>query len=298
MSIVTLRTVSNVAIATALMVAAAGCHKKVDAVDAGTDAAPAEVDAAPAPEASNEADVTRFPDETKLDHVAAVTQVATSNVRKAPPSGAIITTIPKGTSVVQIAQHTTFFLVTFSDPKDATKKLEGWVVQDAFSTTPPKKKPTPLCPAGQVLLIADQQDFCGHVCTSASDCPAGSTCSGQANVLAVDGGLGAAASTCVVSAADAGVVAVVDAGTVAVADAGAKGLGAIHFIGQDSGAGVPGQTIAGVQQPPVNGACTVGFAIADDKLCHHTCKTNGECSGSAHCTSKHTTNPAVGLCFP
>ena len=298
MSIVTFRTFSNAAVVAALVIAATGCKKKVDVPDAAADAA-AEVDAAPAAEASNEADVTRLPDETKLDHVAATTQIASSNVRKSPPSGAVITTLPKGTNVVEIAQHDKFFLVTFDDPKDATKKLEGWIVQDAFSTVPPKKKPASLCPAGQTLLIADQ-DFCGHVCTSTKDCPTGQACSGQANTITLDGGLGQAVSTCTVVNLDAGVVAAVDAGVVAAVDAGTRpSIGGLRLGVLDAGAAVPGQTIPGIQQPPgAGGACPASFALADDKLCRHTCIKNGDCGGTALCKSKHAADPHVGLCFP
>jgi hypothetical protein len=288
---ITLRYVSNAAAVTAILVAVTGCpRKKVDTADAGLDGATAAIDAAPAgPEATNEADVAHFPDETKLDRVAASTEAHATNVRKSPPNGAVITSLPKGTNVVQLAQHEKFFLISFDDPKDATKRLEGWVIQDAFNATPTPKKPSPPCPAGQTLLLADQ-DFCGHICKTNKDCPAGQACSGQANIVSADGKIGEAVNTCSFFHLDAGIAAPPDSGA---ADAGGKAAVA------DAGGAGAGQTVAGVQQPPGAGnSCPSGFAIMDDKLCHHTCAQPKDCPTGSHCTSKHSTStPKVGACF-
>ncbi len=271
-------------LAPCLLVAAAlaGCpHKKADVVDA----APPEVvvvDAGVAPpEASNELDVTRFPDETKLDHVARSTQAVVTTVRKAPPSGAVIATLAKGTAVQEIAQRDKFSIILFADPKDATKKLMGWVFQEAFiggGTTPQKPTVTNPCPSGQQLLIGEQ-DFCGKVCKVAADCPNGQACTGSAKLFGLDGKVGEPVSVCSFLAGirDAG-PAVVDAGP-AKADAGTD-------------AGVPGQpvpvTVAGVQQPPdAAGACPPSFVLVPlDKLCHRTCnQPNGvECPAKARCS--------------
>ena len=270
-------------VAPCLLVAAAlaGCpHKKADVVDA----APPEVvvldAAAPAAEASNEADVTRFADETKLDHVARATQAVVTTVRKAPPSGAVIATLAKGTAVQEIAQRDKFSIILFADPKDPTKKLMGWVFQEAFiggATTPQKPTVTNPCPAGQQLLIGEQ-DFCGKVCKVAADCPNGQACTGSAKLFGLDGKVGEPVSVCSFLAGirDAGppTPPVVDAGP-AKPDAGAD-------------AGVQGQTVAGVQQPPdAAGACPPSFILVVlDKMCHRTCnQPNGvECPAKARCS--------------
>jgi hypothetical protein len=264
-----------------LSAALAGCpHKKADTVDA----APPELlvlDAGlAAPEASNDADVTRFPDETKLDHVARSTQAVVTTVRKAPPSGAVIATLAKGTAVQEIAQRDKFSIILFADPKDPTKKLMGWVFQEAFiggATTPQKPTVTNPCPAGQQLLIGEQ-DFCGKVCKVAADCPNGQACTGSAKLFGLDGKVGEPVNVCSFLAG------IRDAGpaTPPVVDAGPSKPDA----GTD--AGVLGQTLAGVQQPPdAAGACPPSFVlVALDKLCHRTCnQPNGvECPARARCS--------------
>src|SRR5262245_37245691 len=123
----------------ALLGIVTGCPKKKgDVGDAAAEAsATAAVDAAPAgPEATNADQVARFPDEAVIDHTAATLESVKTNVRKTPPSGDVIATLNKGTSVVQIASHDKFILVTFDDPKNAGQRLMGWVVKDAFSSAP------------------------------------------------------------------------------------------------------------------------------------------------------------------
>ena len=49
-----------------------------------------------------------------------------------------------------------------------------------------RARPSPrrrAAPAGQTRLIFDEQDFCGHLCKNDSDCQAGQTCAGKANLL-------------------------------------------------------------------------------------------------------------------
>jgi hypothetical protein len=281
---------THAALAAAVLATLTGCPRKKPSteVDAGVAETPV-VDAAPAPLAANEADVTRFPDETKLDRVAATVLAGVTNVRKAPPSGAVITTIPKGTVVLEHAQKDKFFLVSFDDPKDPTKKLMGWVFQDAFSATPsvPQKPPgVNPCPAGQQLLIAEQ-DFCGKVCKVAADCPNGQACTGSAKLFGLNGKVGEPVSVCSFLAGipDGGTAPppVADAGAKIVIDAGTAKPGA----GAATDAGVPSQTVAGVQEPPdASGKCPANFVlVASDKLCHRTCNApNGvECPAKSRC---------------
>ena len=90
-----------------------------------------------APAAANENDVSRFPDEKKLENVAATIQRQT-NVREIPGIGKVVATLAKGGTVTEIAQRSTFFLVVFDNPKDQ-KKLMGWISQDAF-TAPGRRR--------------------------------------------------------------------------------------------------------------------------------------------------------------
>jgi len=305
MSTIRLRALVPAFVLAGVAVLAVGCRKKVDATtDAGDEAGAAAsgaVDAAAA-EATNEADITRFPDETKVDKVVAATEANLTNVRKAPVNGAIITTVPKNTNVTELAQKDKAFLVTFDDPKNASQKLMGWISKDAFTPTA-NRKPTVTnpCPAGQQLLLADQ-DFCGHVCKVAKDCPAGQGCVGKASVFGLDGKVGETVSTCSFR---------VDAGApaVAAADAGGGGSGGgsgggagglLSVLKFDAGGlgGGTGQTIAGLQQPPgANNTCALSFGLADDKLCHKTCSGNKDCPSGAACNDKHAVGAKQGLCF-
>lgn len=132
---------------------------------------------APPALASNEGDVARFPDETKLPDVKATTQ-RPYNVREAPPNGELIVNIPKGTEVTQIAQRDRFFLVTFDDPRAPGTKLMGWIHADAFSADAPKVEPI-TCPKGETPLMGDVP-FCGVICKTDADCPKDEVCKGFA----------------------------------------------------------------------------------------------------------------------
>src|SRR6478609_4683250 len=137
-----IRLVSVVSLA-ALIPLATGCgllkKKGDDAADAAAEAAVAEVAEAAAPPAAtpaaaNENDVSRFPDEKKLENVTA-TLLRPTNVREVPGLGKIVATLAKGGTVTEIAQRDKFFLVVFEDPKDQ-KKLMGWISQESFTAPP------------------------------------------------------------------------------------------------------------------------------------------------------------------
>jgi hypothetical protein len=122
-----------------LVVSCSGLLKKKEE-DAGleasvtadtTDAAPVQA-ADTAAVATNQGDVARFPDETKLADVPATLQRG-YNVREAQPAGAVITALPKGTAVTQIAQRGGSYLITFDNPKAPGTKLMGWIYKDAFN---------------------------------------------------------------------------------------------------------------------------------------------------------------------
>ena len=126
---------------------------------------------------TNAADVTRFPDEKKLDEKATL-EWSSSKVRK-KPQGDQVAALPKGTSVTKIAEHQGFFLITFADPKDSTKQLEGWVYKDAF-TAEVAMEATPKggkCPDGMKLTeSAATGKVCSKICTSNAQCSSGFVC--------------------------------------------------------------------------------------------------------------------------
>lgn len=156
-------------------------------VDAAT-AMPAPTDTPALPSsaalsAANVNDIARFPDETALEDVAVETKRSAS-VREAPQTGRVIVSLPSGSKLTEVAQRETYFLVVFDDPKDSSKKLLGWIHQDAFSPAPAKAAviASLTCKSGQVTLYSDAA-FCGTTCTKDADCPSGQACKGSAQTL-------------------------------------------------------------------------------------------------------------------
>jgi hypothetical protein len=304
-----MRNLLRAAMAVSLVVAIGGCGllKKIKgegeaddaAVDPDTPTADAE-DAAPTdpPEhsalAANEDDIARFPDETTLDSVTATVQ-RTSSVREAPLTGAVVMALGKDTEVVQVAEREKYSLVVFTDPNDSSRKLMGWLHQDAFAATAPQAPAAAAkslsCKSPEIPLFSDRP-FCGRSCAVDTDCPAQQACKGSANKLSKDGKVGDAVTICTVyHAHDAGApkpVATVDAGVppgalnipglrnlldggLAATDAGAKPA--------DAGA-APTATDAGTKPAaadldvvaPTGGKCAAGFfLVKKDNKCHRIC---------------------------
>lgn len=159
-----------------------GCPKKGGGGDAGDDAAVAVVDAGAVSAIANEADIKRYPtDETALDGDATVKAWST-DARKSVPKGDVVASLKAGTTVTQIVDHNGYYLVTFDDPKDATRKLEGWVPKSAFQT--PKVLPkvvakVPTCAAGEALSVAGSDDGslkCRKQCQEDSECTKPAQC--------------------------------------------------------------------------------------------------------------------------
>lgn len=273
----------------ALLALAAGCNllKKNDAADAEADAAavaeadaaaaPAETPAA-APAAVNENDIARFPDETRLENVAA-TLARSYSVREVPVSGKVVATLAKGTDVTQISQRGAYFLVTFADAKDATTKM-GWLHSDAFAAVAAVDagiKPL-TCAAGEIALFADTP-FCGKVCATDAECGANMACKGSANKL-VNGKAGDAVTVCTVQVVhDAGSPAPIptptptapphDGGTVVIDGGG--GLGKLFG---DGGLAIVPPAPAGDVSTPVLGKCPANFSlVAKDGKCHRNCSS-------------------------
>lgn len=257
-----------------------GCHlrgKKGDAADAEVEAAVAEVaEAAPppvaAPAAANENDVSRFPDEKKLDNVTATIQRQT-NVREIPGIGKVVATLAKGGTVTEIAQRSTFFLVVFENPKDQ-KKLMGWISQDAFTAQADAGLKPLTCTIPETPLFSDGP-FCGKICANDVDCPTGQACKGAANKF-VNAKLGDAVTVCTVftppvaSAGAGGSVGATPRGVLAVAPAEA-GAPTVPIL-------LPVPTPAGNVGDPVNGRCAPNFTlVAKDNKCHKNCALIGQC---------------------
>lgn len=122
----------------------AGCPKKktddADAGDAEVEAAAAAevVDAAPvapvAPAAKNAADIARFPAGEKAiaDDDQKTADVFTQ-VRSGPKQGANVALLKARTDTFKIAEFQDCVLVTFTDPKDATVTLMGWIPVAAYT---------------------------------------------------------------------------------------------------------------------------------------------------------------------
>ena len=238
----------------AVSVSAAGCglfKKGGDTADAEAEAgAVAEVaEAAPPPvvlpAATNENDISRFPDEKKLENVTG-TLLRVTNVREIPGIGKIVTSLAKGGTVTEIAQRGTFFLVVFE--KDS-KKLMGWISQDSFTAQPAFDASVAIkCNAPDSALVGDTA-FCGKVCTADTDCVAGQRCKGAANRLLTNGGKGDAVTVCTIFGAPAAVV-------------------------------TPATPVTPIPPPPVvvQPKCGAGtIFVAQDKQCHRSPCKIGQC---------------------
>lgn len=267
------------------LVALVGCPRaKTGAADADTDAQASVVVPPPPPaaEATNEADVARFPGELPIDHVKATLWWTQTKVRKVPPSGEVLATLPKGVVVTQIASSDKYILVTFDNPNNPTTHLMGWVLKDVFAAPLP---PAPLkCVAPQTLLMADV-NFCAKICKAESDCVAPQTCQGAAQLVLPNGKPGESVRNCTAPAVardagaprtDAGALILpvfVDAGVPVVADAAVAPAPVVPVI-------VPGVIIA----PTGLNACAPDFLfVPSDNLCHHRC---GPGAASAVCKDR------------
>ncbi len=296
-----MRTLFHAALSLCLVSAVANCDRlkklRGDGAEGGADA---EADAAvvtamdaavtPPPQetslADNEDDIARFPDETKLDNVAA-SLLRPGSVREAPVTGAVVTTLAKGASVTQLAQRDKYFLVVFPDPKNASKKTMGWLHQDAFSAVLSVldggvKALT--CKAPEIALWSDGP-FCGRACTKDTDCATGQACKGSASKLK-DGKIGDTTTVCTIfhphdagapkaPAADAGTAGDAGAKADAAADAGTKPI-------------LPPLTVDVDVVDPTNNLCPPAFQLVPkDKKCHRVC---GFGDGGALCKKKETQN--------
>jgi hypothetical protein len=180
-----------------------GCPKKQAATDAGADDGAAAAEAGPAPLATNEAAVSRYPDETAVNHVTLASKWTASNVRTQAGQGGgdLVAVLKAGTEVDKIAERQGYSLVVFNDPSDPSRKEMGWVSQVVFTPEPPRKHVPLHCTGGQVaILLQAGEETCVTPCTQDSACPKNTVCNG-AGVLSMNGAPGAATKFCGPSAA-------------------------------------------------------------------------------------------------
>jgi hypothetical protein len=139
--------------------------------------------AAPAtPAGANEKSIARYADEKPLTKDTAI-NFAVASITEAAGAGKTIAFLKKGTAVTQFAQHGTFVLITFKDPKDASRTLMGWVNEAVFGDEPVKAAVALTCKSGEKIFHVPKatglEDQCHRGCNpDADDCPAGLGCTG------------------------------------------------------------------------------------------------------------------------
>lgn len=106
--------------------------------DGSTEAgASASAEAGPVAVASNDSDVTHYPDQTPANNETLTTHITAAARTEASNAGKLVADVRPGTECQKLADHEGFDLVVFPDPKDATQKLEGWVFHTAFGWVAP-----------------------------------------------------------------------------------------------------------------------------------------------------------------
>jgi hypothetical protein len=165
--------------------------------DAGPAASASAAEAAAPTAASNDAEVTHYPDQAAGNNETLTTHVMVAARTEASTTGGkLVTELKPGTATQKLADHEGFDLVTFADPTNPSNKLEGWVHATAFGAAPvvhgdggatpvavdagackplDLKKSGTACPAGYAACGV----ACRLQCSKDADCCiAGATCSG------------------------------------------------------------------------------------------------------------------------
>jgi hypothetical protein len=132
------------------------------------------------PAAANEADVKHYADEKKLDPpVKKKTLVANYTVRvDSVGTAKAVMALPKDTEVTQLAERGSHFLITFTNPKNTSETLMGWIFKAAFeekAAAGPGGAKT--CPPGSKLFDWPATGpFCGKLCKTKANCSADESC--------------------------------------------------------------------------------------------------------------------------
>jgi hypothetical protein len=82
------------------------------------------------PPANND-EIQHYPDETPINEKQYVEWKA-APVRAAHPDGRLLAVLTRGNPVAKIARRGDFFLVTFPNPDDPSKRWGGWVSKKVF----------------------------------------------------------------------------------------------------------------------------------------------------------------------
>jgi hypothetical protein len=262
-----------------------GCPlKKPGVSDGGADAAPPGDAQALAAETgagatiANASDVIRYPDETPIANVPATIRWSVADARRqASNTGTLVAALKTGTEVEKIAERQGFFLITFSDPGNASRHEEGWIGEAVFTPEPPHKHVPVKCTAPQVAVLLQMgQEECATQCTADAACPTGDSCSG-AGPLSNNGVPGAIVTFCRATGKAGGA----DAGT--PAPAAADG-------------GLPPKPSKPLDVKPENGKCPAGYATCG-AVCRMTCKTAADCGFfTAHCQDGYCLGPGALPC--
>jgi hypothetical protein len=168
--------------------AVAGCDK-LGATD-GSSSAPSQpvtntnatVDTDPIAQAENAASVKQYAEELKLAPRATALATESTPVRSRPQSRDKVAVLANGIGVTELAKEYDYYLVLFSDPQDANKKLAGWVYKDAIENYAGKAiAPAPglSCKEGEAHVLTDRE-FCATSCKDDDDCAEiGGVCDGS-----------------------------------------------------------------------------------------------------------------------
>lgn len=122
---------------------------------------PASVLADDSVEPMNKADIQAYPDATPINEKQYIEWKA-APVRSAHPDGRLVAILTRGNPVAKIARRGDFFLITFPNPDDPSKRWSGWVHKNVFL---PGTEPFP--PIGNPQR-----------CQSDADCGAMAKCNG------------------------------------------------------------------------------------------------------------------------
>jgi hypothetical protein len=82
-------------------------------------------------EPANKDDIQRYPDEFPINEKQYVEWKA-APVRAANPDGRLVAILTRGNPVAKVARRGDFFLVTFPDPDEPSKRWSGWVHKKVF----------------------------------------------------------------------------------------------------------------------------------------------------------------------
>jgi hypothetical protein len=263
-----------------LLAGLGGCPKPKPAADkspeaeapAPTASADADAEAPPAVTAANEIDVTRYPDETPIDHALGTTHVLASAVRTQAGAGAgtVVDTLKTQTDVDEIAERQGYVLVYFIDPKDSSRKLMGWLSKTDFTSTPaPGTTPggPPQVLACTLPLVGIQHaggSSCERVCLDDRGCgPGGAACTGSGELLLAG-----------------------------------KPAGIVRFC-RSGGAVVPPPGVPGTQRTldvrQEHGTCPGGY-MRCGAMCRLQCRSAADCGGTAHCLAGYCLGPGAAPC--